>query len=564
MLRDYLYLWKVAWGFAREQKRRIILANIGTVIYNGLRISQPTIFGFFINSLQEYGVSNPWLSLRFLVLFLCISILAKIIKVPSRIVETTSAFHIKKNINKYIFNHITHLPMAWHRKNPTGNTIDRLEKASGAIYSLVRSNYRYLGNFVSTIGIFIGISIVDIKFAILSTLGLMFILLIMWFADREVGKITRKLNEKEHLFSALRYDYFSKIRTVIALKISKLLEKKFLNTFQNQFREYRYRLYISQAKWSWHTLAFSLLSFGIITGYIFELSHSKVTILVGSVVILYQYLQKLSGIFEKLSENRSQIIQNKENWKSIIPILLQERINSKSVKQKDWKTLTLRDIHFDYQKNKQDTLKDFCLNVPEITLTRGKNIAFIGESGSGKSTMLQIISQIDKPQGIKIFRDGEEELHPFFLLHNTTLIPQTPETFEDSLVFNISFKENVSQEEIRIIRKSIQVSQFNSVVESLPEGLNTYIHEHGVNLSGGQNQRLGLARGIYQGYDKSILLLDEPTSSVDSQNELLIYKNIFNEFKDKCIISTIHNLDLLPLFDCVYLFKDGVCVKCTE
>jgi ABC-type multidrug transport system fused ATPase/permease subunit len=94
-------------------------------------------------------------------------------------------------------------------------------------------------------------------------------------------------------------------------------------------------------------------------------------------------------------------------------------------------------------------------------------------------------------------------------------------------------------------------------VKKLPNGLKSSIVEKGVNLSGGEKQRLALSRGLLASEDKEIILLDEPTSSVDSKNELLIYQNIFNRFKNKTIISSIHRLHLLPLFDQIYFFKNG-------
>jgi ABC-type multidrug transport system fused ATPase/permease subunit len=95
----------------------------------------------------------------------------------------------------------------------------------------------------------------------------------------------------------------------------------------------------------------------------------------------------------------------------------------------------------------------------------------------------------------------------------------------------------------------------------MPEGLNTDIREKGVNLSGGEKQRLALARGILAAKNSSILLLDEPTSSVDAHNELLIYEQIFRTFHDKCILSSIHRLHLLDLFDYVYVMGQGQIVQ---
>ena len=104
-------------------------------------------------------------------------------------------------------------------------------------------------------------------------------------------------------------------------------------------------------------------------------------------------------------------------------------------------------------------------------------------------------------------------------------------------------------------------ARFSAVLARLPQGLETSIAEKGVNLSGGEKQRLALARGIYFGKASDIVLMDEPTSSVDTFNERLIYEHIFSMFKDKCIVSAVHKLHLLEMFDMVYVFDDGRIVE---
>ena len=102
-----------------------------------------------------------------------------------------------------------------------------------------------------------------------------------------------------------------------------------------------------------------------------------------------------------------------------------------------------------------------------------------------------------------------------------------------------------------------QVARFAEVVKQLPNGLQSNIQEKGVNLSGGQRQRLALARGVLAARISDIVLLDEPTSSVDPKTELAIYRELLREFADKAVVSTLHRLHLLPLFDYVYIMQNG-------
>ena len=107
------------------------------------------------------------------------------------------------------------------------------------------------------------------------------------------------------------------------------------------------------------------------------------------------------------------------------------------------------------------------------------------------------------------------------------------------------------------MQKVIKIAQLKEVVERLPNNLQTNVLEKGVSLSGGEKQRLALARGILAAKNSEIILMDEPTSSVDTINEIKIYDNIFKEFKDKTIISALHKLHLLKNFDYIYVFEKG-------
>jgi ABC-type multidrug transport system fused ATPase/permease subunit len=100
-------------------------------------------------------------------------------------------------------------------------------------------------------------------------------------------------------------------------------------------------------------------------------------------------------------------------------------------------------------------------------------------------------------------------------------------------------------------------AHFTDVIKQLPQGLESDIREKGVNLSGGQKQRLALARGILAARESELVLLDEPTSSVDPKTEAMIYDKLFRAFADKAVISSMHRLHLLGQFDYVYILRQG-------
>jgi ATP-binding cassette subfamily B protein len=140
------------------------------------------------------------------------------------------------------------------------------------------------------------------------------------------------------------------------------------------------------------------------------------------------------------------------------------------------------------------------------------------------------------------------------LNESVTLFPQEPEIFENTIAYNITLGLPFPEEEIMQVCES---AHFTDVVMQLPDKLASDIREKGVNLSGGQKQRLALARGILAARESEVILLDEPTSSVDPKTEAMIYEKLFTAFADKAIVSSMHRLHLLTQFDYIYVLHHG-------
>ncbi|MBI3891195.1 MAG: ABC transporter ATP-binding protein [Candidatus Wallbacteria bacterium] len=140
------------------------------------------------------------------------------------------------------------------------------------------------------------------------------------------------------------------------------------------------------------------------------------------------------------------------------------------------------------------------------------------------------------------------------LAARTTLLPQNPEIFADTIRFNITFGVEAAEADVF---EAVRLAHFDRVLARLPQGLDTDVSEKGVNLSGGERQRLALARGIFFSRESDVVLLDEPTSSVDSYSEKQIYLSLLELYKRQCLVSSVHKLHLLPLFDEIVVLEDG-------
>ncbi len=189
-----------------------------------------------------------------------------------------------------------------------------------------------------------------------------------------------------------------------------------------------------------------------------------------------------------------------------------------------------------------------------LTLKRGEKIALIGASGGGKSTLLNIIRGLYTPEHAHLIIDNVtfDTLEPLQAI--TTLIPQDPEIFENTILFNITLDVEANETEVQT---AVQLAGFADVLAALPNGLATDIREKGLNLSVGQKQRLALARGLFAARFSSVILMDEPTSSVDLPTEKQILSGVIGAFPDAAMMVSLHRLHLLPKFDRIIMLEQG-------
>lgn len=220
-----------------------------------------------------------------------------------------------------------------------------------------------------------------------------------------------------------------------------------------------------------------------------------------------------------------------------------------------WQKISIKNLWFKYEDKEHKTHQ---LSEVALDLRRGDKIALVGESGSGKSTLLTLLRGLDLPKKARVTVDGKVVEDMGILSTISTLIPQDPEIFDNTIEYNITAGLKHDKTDLDL---ASQLARFDVVMKRLPRGYKTDIKEKGVNLSGGEKQRLALARGIFSAKDSSLIMLDEPTSSVDSVNELAIHKNLHKHFADRCIVSSVHRLHLLPLYDMIYVLADGRVVE---
>ncbi len=207
-------------------------------------------------------------------------------------------------------------------------------------------------------------------------------------------------------------------------------------------------------------------------------------------------------------------------------------------------------VGFRYENARKETITDFSLNV-----AAGECIAFVGESGAGKSTVVQLLNGFHRAQKGAIFLDGTnmEELDMRTFRRFVSVVPQETVLFSGTMRENITYgRSDVSE---RTLRQVLRLSNLTDMVEDLPEGLDTRIGEDGALLSGGQRQRIAIARALVR--DPSILILDEATSALDVVSEKKVQEAIDNAIQNRTTFIVAHRLSTIRQADRIVVMKEG-------
>jgi ATP-binding cassette, subfamily B, bacterial len=558
MRNPYITLLSTSWKYAAKERKKL-LAIYGMFICANIVIAlNPLLLGWFVNKAQHDTDGLAKYALTYIGCYVAMKLVEWSFHGPARVMERTMAFNLSRNFVQEKFHQTLHLTAKWHQDNHSGATINRIRKAYDALRGFFDCGFTFIHTFSKFVFSVTAIIIFSPIFgSIAVALGIFTVFVISKF-DKPFIKTLKKLNKREHEVNSNLFDTISNIRTVITLRLERSMENGLLSKLQQVYKPFRKNAVINEWKWFTAEMLITLIYAVVVFGYIYQNWQPGAVFYIAGLVTLLGYVSQFTSVFHNVASQYTGLIQSQTNIEEVGLITKAYESGHRPDQPHDapseWKEMELSKINFSYRASYDEKHIPQSLHNLNIRLKKGNKIALIGQSGSGKSTLLSLMRGLYNPQEEAEFKVDGKTLPLGALNDWSTLFPQEPEIFENTLEYNVTLGLDCSEEEVRSV---CDIAQLTDVIRQLPGGLRTDIREKGVNLSGGQKQRLALARGVLAAKDSQLILLDEPTSSVDPKTERLIYERMFRTFKNKAVISAIHRMHLLDQFDYIYLLDQG-------
>lgn len=543
-------IFRYVYRFA-EGKRKTLFLYIG--MFTGVNIIDQLdiiLIGYIFNYLQNNGISTSNINHILLLIggFLLLDSLSWALHGPARILERKMAFFVSNNFRDYLYANTLELPLTFHSEEHSGQIISKINKGTTALYNFTEGGFLILKSIFAAIAILIALFVYDYRFALAAIVCLFFTYVIIYFFEKAINPLRDAINKSDNILSEIVYDTISNITTIKMLSLVKVVSSSLDKETARKFIPYKREIVLNEFKWYMPSLLGTLFIVGVLIYYVYSIYVIGAVIMIGTLYTLYGFLSRLKSVLfdvawlmAEVQKNNRDIFNSEALSRNFTLIKKEHHKQLNNIEQ-----VALRDLSFSYN----DVFK---LEVDSLLLEKGKSYAFVGESGCGKTTLLKLLASLAPADDYTLQVNGKPALFEN-LKDSAMLIPQEPELFSNTIRENITLGLPFSDKEISSV---LRMTRMEEVINDLPEKIESKIFEKGVNLSGGQKQRLALARGMLFAQDKEIVLLDEPTSSVDQENEEKIYEEIINLSRDKILISSVHKRNLLHFFDYVVYFEKG-------
>lgn len=476
---------------------------------------------------------------------------------------------VGKTMKRACFVHLQELSFSYYNVTPVGYILSRVMSDTDRIAGMVAWNVSdMLWAFVYVLGVFVAMLLLNWKLALIIMLIVPALAILTWYFQNKIlrwNRHVRKIN------SRITSGYNEGIMGAQTSK-TLVIEEKNLREFQDITTEMRTAA-VKAARLSAVYVPLVLFCGSLATAIVLGRGGQMVQENLLAIGTLSAFTSYAVGIFEpiqQLARNLAELISIQANIERVNTLLDQEPMvvdfpevverygDTFHPKKENWEPIRgdieFRDVSFHYPDGKEEVLSHFNLKVPA-----GTTVAIVGETGAGKSTLVNLACRFFEPTGGEILIDGVDyrKRSQLWLHSNIGYVLQNPHLFSGTIEENIRYgRLDATPEEIRQAAKAVSA---DLVAEKLEKGYQTDVGEGGNRLSTGEKQLVSFARAILA--DPRIFVLDEATSSIDTQTEQLIQKATETLLQGRTSFIIAHRLSTIRHADVILVVRDGKIIE---
>ena len=546
------------WARQRPDLRFRLIAALGCLVLAKLsNLATPWFLGLAIDRLNGEEVLPVWAlgAVGLVVVYVITRLLSLIFSELREVLFTHVSQHAIRVLTRKTFAHLHQLPLSFHLSRHTGSLDRLIDRGTKAIDFLLRYVVFNIGPTLIElvlVSVIVWIMFGGIYALIITTTVVVYILLTLKITSWRL-RFRREMNEADNAVAGRMVDSFVNVENV------RLFNNEKYETGQVDLGLADYERAANQSRLSLMYLNLSqtmIVLSGVILLLVlaaFDVQLGALT--VGGFVTLNTYILQAFQPLNFLGSIYRQIRQSLIDMESLFDILDEsgESDPANSPVRLEDSTITFDDVHFSYDPSRPT------LSGISFTVEPGQTVAIVGETGGGKTTIGKLLLKIIEPTHGSIGIGGKDtrELSRGAVRDAIGVVPQDTVLFNDTLSNNVRYgRVDASDEEVT---RALEVSGLRDFVAGLPDGLATQVGARGLKLSGGEKQRIAIARVILK--NPSILLFDEATSSLDAVTERQVQKNLEQLATDRTTIVIAHRLSTIKEADKILVIRDGEIVE---
>jgi len=444
------------------------------------------------------------------------------------------------------FKALENLPMKDLLSHHSGYILSLINKVADGLDPVIYEIFWTFAKGISNITLFFYFTAREsVMIAVVNLLVLGVFISISTLLSRKMVPIADELNKKRASLLESYADFMSNILTIKRLGIYSFAENKLTHNTDRNYSQIRKLQNFHANRWFYLHMLYGTALLSTIGFLLFQVSEGAIS---ASVLILFVAAYAIiKGNIERLSENFMSLMGMKAYINNLDKIIYSGELTSGEKEIQRWEEIRFNKIFFQYPGTEKK------ISIPNFSIKNRQKICIIGKSGEGKTTFLNLFANFLQPIKGERLIDGQlyEKIDGKFFQNHITMVSQETELFNISLRENITLGQKIEEKVILDIFDKLDLLAW---VQNLENGLDTVVGEKGTKLSAGQKQRINLIRGVL--LNREILLLDEPTSHLDSITEQKIIDFLANYLVNKTAIIVSHQEALGKICDQCYTIKD--------